>query len=81
MVEKNCLHGLEDEWSEDFDNREDLYRKRRDAFRNNEIAMCELAHWKAHDNKIEYKYLYVSISLSNSNSLFGCCIKKSGRIN
>jgi hypothetical protein len=63
MVEKNGPEGSENHWSEDFDNREDLYRTRRDAFRNNEIAMCELAHWKAHDDKIEYKCLYVSLSL------------------
>lgn len=47
----------EDEDSEDFDCREGLYRTRRDGFRSNEIAMNELAHWKARDNEMEYKFL------------------------
>ena len=42
---------------DDFDNRENLYRTRRDDFRNNASATNELAHWKAFDSKIEYKVL------------------------
>lgn len=42
---------------DDFNNREDLYRTRRDDFRDNKIAMNELAHWKAFDNQMDYKFL------------------------
>ena len=41
----------------DFNNRENLYRTRRDEFRDNDVAMNELAHWKAYDNIMEYKVL------------------------
>lgn len=57
MMENICREVLGDRGYDDFNNREDLYRTRRDEFRDNDIAMNELAHWKACDNKMEYKYL------------------------
>lgn len=57
MVEDKYNELLGGEGSDDFENREELYRARRDDFRNNEIAMNELEHWKAQDDKMEYKFL------------------------
>jgi hypothetical protein len=57
MVELNYNEASGDEGSDDFGNKEDLYRTRRDDFRNNEITMNELEHWKAQDDKMEYKFL------------------------
>lgn len=37
-----------------FDNHRNLYRERRDRFRNNPVAMRELAEWKAQNNSYEY---------------------------
>ena len=40
-----------------FQDRKDLYRKRRDAFRNDPQAMEELKQWKRKNNDLEYKKL------------------------
>lgn len=37
--------------------RKDLYRKRRDAFRNDPQAMEELKQWKQKNNNFDYKKL------------------------
>lgn len=57
MMEKISREVSSDRVHDDFDDRELLYRTRRDDFRNNRAAMNELAHWKAFDNKLEYKFL------------------------
>ena len=43
--------------SDDFDNRKELYKKRRDEFRNNPDALEELAQWKMQNHDYEYKIL------------------------
>ena len=40
-----------------FQDRKDLYRKRRDAFRNDPQAMEELKQWKQKNNDLDYKKL------------------------
>ena len=40
-----------------FQDRKDLYRKRRDAFRNDPQAMEELKQWKRKNNDLDYKKL------------------------
>ena len=57
MVEDRYDEVLGNEDSDNFDDQENLYRTRRDEFRNNEVAINELAHWKARDDKMEYKFL------------------------
>lgn len=57
MTENIRCEVFGDKGHDDFDNRENLYRTRRDDFRNNTSAMNELAHWKAFDNNLEYKFL------------------------
>ena len=57
MMENICCEVLDNRGHDDFDNRERLYRSRRDDFRNNENAMNELAHWKAFDNNMDYRFL------------------------
>ena len=42
---------------DDFDNRKDLYRQRRDEFRKSATAMRDLAEWKAQNNDHEYTVL------------------------
>ena len=42
-----------------FQDRKDLYRKQRDAFRNNSRAMEELTQWKVKNNDYDYVELYV----------------------
>lgn len=42
---------------DDFDNRQDLYRRRRDEFRKSTAAMTDLAEWKAQNNDHEYTVL------------------------
>ena len=42
-----------------FQERKDLYRKQRDAFRSNPRAMKELTQWKAKNNDYDYVELYV----------------------
>lgn len=41
----------------DFDDRKELYRMKRDEFRSNPEALIELAQWKAHNHNYEYKLL------------------------
>lgn len=43
--------------SDDFENRNELYRKRRDDFRDNPAALAELVQWKAQNNGYTYKVL------------------------
>lgn len=73
----NCEDSA-DRGHDDFNNREDLYRTRRDDFRKNQIAMNELVHWKACDNNMEYKYLWVSSSPPSPVLHGGWGIKRSG---
>ena len=40
-----------------FQDRKDLYRKRRDAFRSDPQAMEELTQWKKKNNYLDYKKL------------------------
>ena len=40
-----------------FHDRKELYRKRRDAFRNDPQAMEELKQWKRKNNDLDYKKL------------------------
>ena len=40
-----------------FQDRKDLYRKRRDAFRSDPQAMEELRQWKQKNNDLDYKKL------------------------
>ena len=40
-----------------FQKRKDLYRKRRDEFRNDPEAMAELKEWKALNDDVDYKKL------------------------
>lgn len=42
---------------DDFDDRNELYRMKRDEFRGNPEALKELAQWKAHNHNYEYKLL------------------------
>ncbi len=42
---------------DEFDDRKELYKERRDAFRENPAAMAELAKWKAQDNDCNYTIL------------------------
>lgn len=49
----NMSIGVRDE----FDNRQDFYLERRDAFRKCKQAMLELAQWKARNNHFEYVIL------------------------
>ena len=46
-----------DDGRQDINDRKALYRKRRDAFRNDPEAMDELKHWKEKDNDFDYKKL------------------------
>lgn len=39
---------------DEFDNRQEFYIERRDAFRKSKRAMVELAQWKAQNNDYEY---------------------------
>ena len=39
---------------DEFDNRQEFYIERRDAFRKCKRAMVELAQWKAQNNDYEY---------------------------
>ena len=57
MSERRSHEDSGDDGHDDFDNREDLYRTRRNEFRRNEIAMTELAHWKARDDEMEYEFM------------------------
>lgn len=43
--------------SDDFDNRKDLYKTRRDEFRNNSDALEELVQWKIPNHDYDYKLL------------------------
>lgn len=42
---------------DEFDNRKEFYKDRRDAFRKCKRAMVELAQWKAQNNEYEYTIL------------------------
>ena len=49
--------GEESEEDRAFQDRKDLYRKRRDAFRSDPQAMEELRQWKQKNNNLDYKKL------------------------
>lgn len=58
-----------DRWSgvqDEFDNRKEFYKERRDAFRKCKRAMVELGQWKAQNNDYEYTIMYASFLLSRS---------------
>lgn len=42
---------------DEFDNRKEFYKERRDVFRKCKRAMVELAQWKAQNNEYEYTIL------------------------
>lgn len=62
---------------DEFDNRQEFYTERRDAFRKCKRAMLELAQWKAQNNDYEYVILYVP---SESLRSFPFCIHDPSKV-
>lgn len=62
---------------DEFDNHQEFYIERRDAFRKCKRAMVELAQWKAQNNDYEYIILYVP---SESLRSFPFCIHDQLRV-